>query len=87
MKYKVEFKKIKNDHQRLRDDVIVGMTFALPSEGAQFVMFAESRDKTLPPGSMRQVNTSIVKEVQKTSEDVYLLQTQSGSTYQVTVLK
>ena len=81
---KVKFKKIETNHNRIRDNEILGKCTHIPEEGHQFVMWGEGRDL---PGSTRQVNTSPVKAV-KWFEDTrtFVLWTESGSTYEVEVL-
>ncbi len=79
---KVRFKKIQNNHAKIRDDVIDGETTELPEVGKVFCMTGPPRD--IPVG-MRRVNTSPV--VSMTLKDkVYTVETQSGSTYEIELL-
>ena len=75
--YKVIFRKISNNHNRLRTDEMEGETHELPTEGKQFSMFGEG----LVTG-VRVLNTSFVKKVEK-SLNLYTFETESGSVYQV----
>ncbi len=88
MRYNVRFKKIKNDHNKLRDDEIVGWTNDLPEIGKPFVMLAPPRDDV--NASFRGVNTSPVTSVALIEEDGEVVgsifNTASGSTYQVDLL-
>lgn len=78
--YKVKFKKIHSDHDRLRTDEVEGVTRELPTEGNIFVLLCEGLEF-----GTRCVNTSIVKKVEK-NENTYTLHTESGSIYQVDFL-
>lgn len=77
-KYKVEFKKVYNDHSRLRDDLIIGYCDKLPAEGEMFVMVGPPRDS----GSFRQVNTSPIVKCMNLDMR-YEIHTESGSVYQL----
>ncbi len=89
---KVKFKKIKNNHNKLRDDEIIGKCVHIPEVGYCFDMFGEARDlkpADIPEGSigMRQVNTNMVKTcVYDESRRTFVLGTRSGSVYEVEVL-
>ena len=83
---KVIFKKIYNNHKRLRDDEIVGETAAWPKVGEQFKMVAPPRDA----GDIRYVCTSPVTELsteillsQKSVVTLITFKTKSGSIYSV----
>lgn len=78
--YLVNFKKIKNNHNRLRTDEVQGLAQKLPQVGECFVIVG----KGLEFGN-RCVNTSPLKEVKKT-EKGYELHTESGSIYEVEML-
>lgn len=80
---KVRFVKIKNNHNALRDDVIEGVTSALPKEGESFCLQAEPKD---PSASVRLVNTSVVSKVEQLDNE-YTFTTRSGSLYKVIVLE
>ena len=78
--YLVKFKKIKNDHNRLRTDEVEGVTRELPTVGKSFVIIGEG----LEFGN-RCVNTSPLKKVEEI-ENGYRLHTASGSLYEVELL-
>jgi len=80
MMYKVKFTKIKADHDKLRSETVEGVTRELPVEGKSFVLLGEGLEF-----GTRCVNTSPVKKVEKEGHK-YILQTESGSTYQVDFL-
>lgn len=75
----VTFEKVKNDHDRLRDDSIEGWCAELPTEGKPFIMTAPPRDM----GDGRLVTTNIVTEVEEEG-GIYTFKTASGSIYRVT---
>lgn len=75
--YKVIFKKISNNHNRLRTDEIEGQTDELPVEGKPFIMLGEGLEF-----GVRIINTSVVEKVEKVF-NLYTIETQSGSVYQV----
>jgi len=80
MTHKVTFKKIENNHNKIRDDIIEGHCHDLPEINKQFVMFAKPRDA----GDIRIVNTSLVKSCTFFSDtQSYVLRTESGSIYEV----
>jgi hypothetical protein len=78
---KVQFTKIKNNHDRLRDDVIVG-TSKVPEVGKCFCLVA------LPKGAatFRGVNTSMVMSID-IIDGGWLLHTRSGSIYEVVEIR
>jgi len=81
--YKIKFSKIKNDHNRLRDDVIEGETEDLPEIGKMFVFYGEGKEF-----GTRHVNTSLVVSmghIPDTSK--FMLLTESDSIYEVEVLE
>ena len=78
--YNVRLTKIKNNHDRLRDNVIEGQAAKLPAKGSQFWLTAPPRDD--PNASGRVVNTSVVTRI-TTVGNQYILNTESGSVYQV----
>lgn len=85
--YKVLFKKIKADHNRIRSNEVEGYSFELPTVGKQFFMIGEAENKEIAKnGGFRQVNTSRVLEVERKGK-VFTCQTESGSTYEITVLE
>ena len=77
------FKKIHNNHNRLRADEITGKWQREPKIGEQFVMFGKATD---PRATGRLVNTSIVTELE-TIDNGWALHTESGSLYHVTLLQ
>lgn len=79
--YAVKFSKLKNDHNRLRTDEILGKTQELPQVGKQFVLFGEGLEF-----GTRCVNTSPVKSVERHQPDLFVITTESGSIYNVQVL-
>jgi hypothetical protein len=82
MKTQILFKKIKNDHERLRDDEIIGHWQNNPQVGEQFVMYAKPKD---PSASLRCVNTSNVVKIDPI-DNGWALHTESGSLYHVTLI-
>ncbi len=78
--HKVIFRKIKNNHNRLRTDEIEGETEELPTEGKAFTMFGEGLEF-----GVRVINTSLAIKVEK-SFNLYTFETASGSVYQVEYL-
>jgi hypothetical protein len=76
---KVLFKKIKNNHNRLRDDQISGIAIGIPRVGYSFYMTSEPRDISV--GS-RVTNTSVVIKLENI-ENGWRLFTKSGSIYEV----
>jgi hypothetical protein len=83
----VLFKKVHNDHSRLRDDEIRGFAPAMPEQDHSFQLFAEPKD---PKAALRLVTTSPVTAVTKIETDgrvtALIFNTRSGSTYQVELL-
>jgi hypothetical protein len=86
--YQVRFSKIKNNHDRLRDDVIIGTCEVLPTVGSPFFLTAPPRDIEY---GMRMVNTSevvtIFPKIRGASKNITIFKTASGSTYSVQVLE
>jgi len=89
--HKVRFSKIKNNHNRLRDDVIEGTCEQLPTVGSIFVLTAPPRDIEI---GIRVVNTSEVVQIlpylprnPKFPSNPIIFKTESGSTYAVQVLE
>jgi len=80
--HSVRFRKVKNNHNRLRDDTIQGQCFNLPKVGKLFVMTAEPKTER---AFLRRVNTSLVVKC-TLKHNVYTLETQSGSIYKVEML-
>jgi hypothetical protein len=76
--YKVTLEKIKNNHTRLRDDVIRGYCDLEPREGFHFDFIGEPRDG----GLFRHVNTSKIIKVINVDE-LYEVHTESGSIYNI----
>jgi len=78
----VIFEKIKNNHDRLRDDSISGA--GIPSSelkiGNHFVMIAAPRDS----GFERMVNTSAIVEVEMLSKQSWQITTENQSIYKIT---
>lgn len=58
--FTVELTRIESNHNNLRDDVIVGQTFKLPTVGERFSMVGEPRD---PEASGRVIWTTTVRDV------------------------
>ncbi len=84
--YKVRFKKIKADHNRIRSETIEGHAVELPQLGKPFVFVGESVDKTVnSSGGMRMVNTSRIMEIDRQGE-VFTCTTENNSIYEITVL-
>lgn len=79
--FKVRFTKVKNDHERLRDDVIEGTCELLPEIDKSFVMVAAARDA----GMVRMINTSPIQTCVAIN-GVYMVKTTSGSLYNIEVL-
>jgi len=79
---KVKFTKIKNNHSRLRDDVIVGKAKNPPQVGEIFFMTAAPKSKT---ASLRMINTSKIESVDDI-ENGWKFTTKSGSVYQVVTI-
>lgn len=89
MKYQVKFSKINNNHNKLRDDEIIGFCTDLPEVEKQFVLFAPPRDQKVAPQGMayfRMVNTSLIKEKSQNGK-VFDFKTESGSQYRVEILE
>lgn len=80
--YNCVFKRIANNHTRLRTDEVTGTTKKLPKKGEIFVMAAKPLD---PKASGRIVNTSRVERVVK-NNDTYTIYTESGSIYMIEIL-
>lgn len=87
MPYKVEFSKVQNDHNRLRDDVIVGEAPFLPAVGKSFIIIGPPRDN--PEATCRYVrtNTITLMEVDDRKKGEYKFSTASGSIYSVKILE
>lgn len=89
---KVKFRKVKNSHNRLRDNEILGKCTHIPEIGHQFLMFAESRDlksEDIPEGAIgfHQVNTSLIEScVYNYDTKTFTISTESGSIYEIEVL-
>ena len=79
--YSLTFKKIENNHDKLRDDSIAGTASLLPTIGLPFIMYAKPRDS----GDIRVVNTSVVTEIitEETTAKIITFKTRSGSIYSV----
>lgn len=78
--YKVKFTKIQTAHEKMRTDVVEGVTRELPTEGKIFALMGEGLEF-----GTRCVNTSPVKKLEKDG-NTYTLHTESGSIYQVDFL-
>lgn len=78
-----EFKKILNNHNRLRDDIIIAHTCSKIEIGKCVVLTGRARD--LPIGD-RMVNTSPVVEMEKITGGTRI-KTQSGSIYEIREIK
>lgn len=79
--YNVILTKIESNHSNLRTNDIVGQTLYLPKVGQSFHLVGES----LTPGlTHRIINTTEIKEVEKTGEMTYIFKTQN-STYGLAV--
>lgn len=77
--YYVTFEKVKNNHDRLRDDTISGQCSMLPKVGEPFCMTAPPRDS----GDCRLITTNNVTEIEEEG-GIYTFKTASGSIYRVT---
>ena len=84
--HKVKFSKVSNNHNRLRDDVIVGECEKLPELNKPFIMYCDPRDTT---EGFRVVNTSRIKEmsVEFSKPNIFDVHTESGSHYKIEVLE
>lgn len=60
--YNVKFIKIKNNHDRLRDDVIKGSAVHLPIVGQKFIFVGSNRDGVRMNG-VRMINTNLVTKI------------------------
>lgn len=78
--YNVIFRKIRNNHSRLRDGVIEGVTHELPELEKSFVFLGDGK-----LFGTRVVNTSPVKNIEIIGNK-YQLFTESGSLYEVEVV-
>lgn len=78
-----EFKKIKNNHNRLRDDITICHTCSPIVVGESVILFAEPRDS----GSMRMINTSPVTKIEHINMHTVRVNTESGSVYEITDMK
>lgn len=84
--YHVKFTSLKTNHNRLRTSEVVGITHALPEVGEMFFVIAKPLDEFLEKeGYSRMVNTSPVVSI-TSSDNIYILETKSGSIYKVEVL-
>lgn len=80
---RITFTKIVNKHDRLRDNVIEGITSVYPQIGRSF--WFTGRSKT--PGMIaRLVETSPVITIDNPEECIWVLTTQSGSVYRIEYL-
>jgi len=77
--YNVTFETVHNNHDRLRDDTIIGWCVDLPKVGEQFCMATPPRDA----GGCRLLTTNYVTKVKKEGA-IYTFKTSSGSIYRVT---
>jgi len=77
--YKVIFKKIKNNHDKLCDNIVEGTSQNLPTAGQPFFLIAPLRNST----SFRYVTTSPVKEIVFHIKSKIRFKTERGSTYEV----
>lgn len=78
--YEIKFTKIRNNHNRIRTDVIKGITHELPQIGQGFVMLSEGLDF-----GTRYIQTSPIKNI-KTIDNKHQIFTESGSVYEIEVL-
>ena len=83
MKYK--FTKIQNNHNELRDDVILCDTCSDIVIGQPMFLTAPSRDLQVD-GAFRYIHTSPVTAFDKLNESVVRITTRSGSTYDIETL-
>lgn len=81
MKLNVIFRRIANNHNKMRDDIIKGQTEHLPKLGESFTMTGPPRDS----GDFRWVNTSPITEIIFSEGDFTTFKTASGSIYSVEV--
>lgn len=79
--YKVKLTKIRNNHNRLRSNEIIGIAQDLPKVGESFAMMSEA----LVIG-VRLINTSPVQNIE-TINNKHQIFTESGSLYEVEVLE
>lgn len=78
---KVRFTKIRDDHDRLRDDVIEGETDEPPEVGKRFSFVGPPRDIEV---GFRHVNTSVIASMVKNGNR-YTARTQNGSVYEIEI--
>jgi hypothetical protein len=81
--YNVIFEKIFNNHDELRNNIIHGKSEELPTIGRCFDFFGKPIDTNM---NFRAVNTSPLVAVE-CSDDVYEVETMSGSKYKITITK
>ena len=67
----------------LRTDSVIGVSYVRPLVGHQFILFGESID---PDGSVRRVQTSLVKSIEQPNDDTYIIHTEN-STYLIEATK
>lgn len=75
----IKFKIIRNNHQRIRDEVITGQSYDWPKIGKRFWMDAPPRDK----GDVRVINTSKITEIIHEEFGLCIFKTESSSIYAV----
>ncbi len=78
-----EFKKIYNNHNRVRDDVIICKICSVITEGESIRLIAEPRDSTID--GIRCIITSQVTKVTVMGKTTRVV-TENGSIYEITEL-
>ena len=79
-----EFKKISNNHDRLRDDVIVCEHCSPIMKGESVVLHAKAKDTLIGEmGGFRMIQTSMVVDIDFPHPAVTRITTESGSVYEI----
>lgn len=82
--YKVQFKKLKANHEKLRSESVIGFCENLPKVGDQFIMFSHPLEN--PKSDFRVVNTSVVNDLLQNNKH-FTLTTESKSIYSVEIIE
>lgn len=80
--YKIKFRKVKADHNRISDETMTGFCENLPMVGEMFIFVKRPND---PKTFYGMVNTSQVERIEQ-SNKTFKLYTHSGSIYEVTLI-
>ncbi len=80
--FKALLTKVESNHTNLRTNEMEGLTADLPEVGKEFLIFGKSLTEGL---STRMIHTTVIKEIEKNSEDEMTFKTQN-STYKLKVL-